>query len=66
MMGWGISDKAPENEKIKSEFNDFLQGMNSCAEISYVTYSAIYDKAMPLFDKIYELGKQQNTNKGGE
>ena len=62
MSGWGIAETAPENEKIKAEFNDFLKGMNSVGEIDYCAYSEIYDVAMRLFDKMYELGKEEATD----
>lgn len=58
MGDFGISDKAPENEKIKQEFNDFLYGFNSVGDIDYITYSKIYDKAVELFDRMYDLGKK--------
>lgn len=56
-MGWGISPNAEPKEKIKAEMNDFLQGLNSCGNISYSTYSEIFDFSMNILDKMYELGK---------
>ena len=64
MGNWGIADTAPENEKLKSEFADFINGMNSCGEIDYDVYSQLFDFTMPLFDKMFELGKKySNQNK---
>lgn len=61
-MPWGIVETAPENEKIKADFADFLNGLNSCGDISYVIYSEIFDEGMKLMDKIYELGKSEASN----
>lgn len=58
MGNWGISKNAPENEKLKSEMADYLSGLNSVGEISYSTYSELYDFSMGLLDKMYELGKK--------
>ena len=55
-MPWGISETAPEKEKIKSEFADFLNGLNACWKISYYVYSEIFDESHRLFDKIYSQG----------
>jgi len=57
MGNWGISETASEKEKIKSEFADFIGGLNSCAEIDYNTYSELFDFTMPLLDKMFEAGK---------
>lgn len=62
-MSWGISDTASEKEKIKAEFNDFIQGLNSTCEIDYKTYSQLYDFTMPLFDRMYEIGKNDSKHK---
>lgn len=62
-MSWGISDNASEKEKIKAEFNDFIQGLNSTCEIDYKTYSQLYDFTMPLFDRMYEIGKNDSEHK---
>lgn len=59
MSNWGVSKKASKKEEIKAEMSDFLGGMNSCGELSYRKYSEIWDFAMPLFDKMYELGKEE-------
>lgn len=57
MGSFGIAETASEKEKIKSEFADFINGMNSCGEIDYNIYSQLFDFAMPLFDKMFEHGK---------
>lgn len=61
MGNWGISENATEKEKIKSKMADFLGGLNSCGEISYNSYSEIFDFSMELLDKMYELGKSQSV-----
>ena len=64
MGSWGISQNAEPKEKIKSEMADFLNGLNSCGEISYSAYSEVFDFSMKLFDKMYELGKLEVAKKG--
>lgn len=59
-MSWGISENASERERIKAEFNDYIKGLNSTGTIDYQTYSEMYDYIMPLFDKMYELGKKES------
>lgn len=61
MGNWGISKNASPKEKLKSEMADFLGGLNSCGEISYSSYSEIFDYSMDLLDKMYELGKSENS-----
>lgn len=61
MGNWGISENATPKEKLKSEMADFLAGLNSCGEISYSSYSEIFDFSMELLDKMYELGKSYNS-----
>ena len=61
-MSWGISDTASEKEKIEAEFNDYIKGLNSTCTIDYQTYSEMYDFVIPLFDKMYELGKKESRN----
>lgn len=65
MGNWGISENATEKEKLKSETADFLGGLNSCGEISYSSYSEIFDFSMDLLDSMYELGKSEISNKEG-
>lgn len=57
MGNWGIASTAPENEKIKAEMSDYLNGLNSVGKIDYITYSEMWDFSMELLDKMYELGK---------
>lgn len=45
-----------EKEKIKQEFADIIDGLNSCGIIDYSTYSNLFDSAMELFDKMYDEG----------
>lgn len=40
---------------------DFLGTLNSCEEISYSLYLEIFDFSMNLLDKMYELGKSENS-----
>jgi len=56
-MPWGISDKATDKEKIKAEFNDFINGLNSVGDIDYSTYSDLFDEGYRLLDAMYECGK---------
>lgn len=60
-MQWGISDKAPPQEKIKAEMNDFLKGLNSVGDIDYIAYSEIHDRSMELLDRMYELGREDDN-----
>lgn len=55
-MGWGIADTASNKEKIKSEYADYLNGLNSCAVIDYNYYSEMFDIGMDLLDRMYDLG----------
>ena len=48
-MPWGIAETAPANEKIKAEFTDFLNGLNSVGDIDYATYSSLLDESHRLF-----------------
>ncbi|RUT62114.1 hypothetical protein C1143_06710 [Clostridium botulinum] len=70
MGNWGISETATPKEKIKSEMADFLNGLNSVGEISYSTYSEIFDFSMNLLDRIYDLANQnisvENCDKSQE
>ena len=62
MSCWDIAEKASEKEKIKSEFADFINGMNSCGKIDYNVYSQLFDFAMHLFDKMFEHSKYEYEN----
>ncbi len=59
MGKWGISPTAPEKEKVKSEWADYLNGLNSCGIIPYHIYSEAFDIGMDLLDRMYELGKRE-------
>lgn len=59
MSGWGISNTASPKETLKSEMADYLHGLNSTGEIDYSVYSALFDFAMGLLDKMYELGASE-------
>ena len=59
MANWGIASTAPEIEKIKSEMADYLNGLNSCAEIDYSVYSQLFDFSLHLLQEAYELGKKE-------
>lgn len=41
---------------------DFLNGLNSVGEISYSTYSELYDFSMKLLDYMYELAKNEQEH----
>ena len=60
MGNWGIAKTASPKEKLKSEFADYINGLNSVGEINYRTYSALFDFTFELMDKIYELGKSES------
>jgi len=64
MGNWGISPKASAKEKLKSEYADYLNGLNCAGEISYATYSEAFDFGMELFDRMYELGESEGRAKG--
>lgn len=61
-MGCGISENASPKEKIKTEVNDLLKGLNSTGVINYPTYSEIYDEVSKAIDRMYELRGQANTD----
>ena len=63
MPCWGISNKAPEKEKIKSRYADYINGLNCVGEIDYPTYCELFDEGMKLFDEMYELGKKDATER---
>ncbi|KAF2421597.1 hypothetical protein [Bacillus subtilis] len=58
-MGWGISPKATNKEKLKAEMADYLNGLNSTGEITYEVYCEAFDFSMKLLDQMYELGKSE-------
>ena len=59
MSGWGIAETAPEIEKIKAESADYLNGLNSCGEVSWEVYDYAFDFYVGLIQKAYELGKSE-------
>lgn len=61
MGKWGISENATPKQKLKSEYADLLNGMNSVGHIDYSAYSNLFDFGMELLDRMYELGKKENT-----
>lgn len=56
-MPWGISPSASQKEKIKAEFADILNELNSTGKIDYHIYSELFDESHRLFDEMYELGQ---------
>jgi hypothetical protein len=58
-MPWGIAKTASEKEKIKAEFADILNGLNSTGAIDWATYSQLFDTSHDLFDKMYALGEEK-------
>lgn len=60
-MNNGISPKAPAKEKIKSDFECLIRGMNGTGMIDCIAYDYLFDGAMPMFNKMYELGKKEAT-----
>lgn len=62
MGNWGISQNASQKEKIKSELADHLHGLNATGEISYATYSNLFDISMGLLDRMYAQGKETDNN----
>ncbi len=63
MSCWGISKDAPEIEEIKSEFADYINGLNCTCQIPYTTYSELFDFTLPLIQAAYELGKKESEAK---
>lgn len=60
MSGWGISDSAPQKEKLKAEMNNLLSGLNSCTDIDYLTYDKLYTFLIDeLFEEVYKLSKNK-------
>ena len=51
-----------EIEKIKGDYESYLNGLNMVGEISYYQYSELYDEGTKQIQKAYELGKaEKNT-----
>ena len=49
-----------EIEKIKGEFETYLNGLNMVGEITYSQYCKMYDKGTALIQRAYDLGKKEN------
>jgi len=60
-MSWGIAATASELEKLKAESADYLNGLNSCGEIDYSTYSHAFDFYADLIEKAYKFGKDTDV-----
>lgn len=48
-----------EIEKIKGDFESYLNGLNMVGEISYSQYSKLYDEGTKQMQRAYELGKSE-------
>ena len=48
-----------EIEKIKGDFESYLNGLNMVGEISYSQYSNLYDEGTKQIQRAYELGKSE-------
>lgn len=48
-----------EIEKIKGDFESYLNGLNMVGEISYSQYSELYDEGTKQIQRAYELGKAE-------
>ena len=48
-----------EIEKIKGDFESYLNGLNMVGEISYSQYSELYDEGTKQIQRAYELGKSE-------
>jgi len=59
MPCWGISEKATAHEKLKSQFADYINGLNCVGEISYKVYCELFDEGMQLLDEMYVLGQSE-------
>jgi hypothetical protein len=49
-----------EIEKIKGDFESYLNGLNMVGEISYSQYSELNDEGTKQIQKAYELGNKAN------
>jgi hypothetical protein len=63
MGNWGIAKTATPKEKLKSEFADYINGLNSAGELNYSTYCELFDYTFQLMDRIYNLGKSESEGK---
>ena len=55
-----------EIEKIKGDFESYLNGLNMVGEISYSQYSELYDEGIKQIQKAYELGKSELEKENAE
>lgn len=55
-----------EIEKIKGDFESYLNGLNMVGEISYSQYSELYDEGTNQIQKAYELGKSELEKENAE
>jgi hypothetical protein len=55
-----------EIEKIKGDFESYLNGLNMVGEISYSQYSELYDEGTKQIQKAYELGKSELEEENAE
>lgn len=51
MSGWGVSEGASDRERIKSDCESYLRGLNCTGEINYGVYCDIYNKVEGLLDR---------------
>ena len=55
-----------EIEKIKGDFESYLNGLNMVGEISYSQYSKLYDEGTKQIQRAYELGKSELEKENAE
>lgn len=55
-----------EIEKIKGDFESYLNGLNMVGAISYSLYSKLYDEGIKQIQKAYELGKSDLEKENAE
>ena len=55
-----------EIEKIKGDFESYLNGLNMVGEISYSQYSELYDEGTKQIQKAYDLGKSELEKENAE
>jgi hypothetical protein len=55
-----------EIEKIKGDFESYLNGLNMVGEISYSQYSELYDEGTKQIQRAYELGKAELEKENAE
>ena len=57
-MPWGIAPTASEIGKIRAESSDMLNGLESCGDLEWSTYSDLWDFYYEFLDKAYEQGRK--------